>query len=54
MLPPFYADMPETLDEIQESERVYCEAYQRHPQVTQFRYFGKIMANIVFRRKTSN
>ena len=54
MLPPFYADMPETLDEIQESERVYCEAYEKHPLRTQLGYFGKIMKNIVIKRKTSN
>ena len=54
LLPPFYADMPETLDEIQESELRYCEAYEKHPLRTQLSYFGKIIGNIVFRRKTSN
>ena len=53
MFPPFYADMPETLDEIQESERIYCEAYQRHPLKTQLRYFWRIFVNIVFKRKKS-
>jgi len=27
LVPPFYADMPKTFDEICESERVYIEAY---------------------------
>lgn len=53
MLPPFYADMPETLDEIQESERLYCEAYEQHPFKTNWSYFWKIMVNIVFRQKKS-
>ena len=53
MLPPFYVDMPETLDEIQESERRYCEAYLQHPFRTDWKYFWKIIGNIVFRRKRS-
>ena len=53
LLPPFYVDMPETLDEIQESERRYCEAYLEHPFRTDWRYFWKIVGNIVFRHKRS-
>ena len=53
MLPPFYVDMPETLDEIQESERRYCEAYLKHPFRTDWKYFWKIVGNIVFKRKRS-
>lgn len=53
MLPPYYADMPETLDEIQESERRYCEEYEKHPFRTDWKYFWKIQANILFRRKRS-
>ena len=53
MLPPFYVDMPETLDEIQESERRYCEAYLEHPFRTDWKYFWKIVGNILFRRKRS-
>ena len=53
MLPPFYVDMPETLEEIQESERRYCEAYLKHPFRTDWKYFWKIFGNIVFRRKRS-
>ena len=53
MLPPFYVDMPETLEEIQESERRYCEAYLKHPFRTDWKYFWKIIGNIVFKRKRS-
>ena len=53
MLPPFYVDMPETLDEIQESERKYCEAYLEHPLRTDWKYFWKIIGNIVFHHKRS-
>lgn len=53
LLPPFYVDMPETLQEIQESEMRYLEAYEQHPLRTNWKYFWKIMGNIVFRRKRS-
>ena len=53
LLPPFYVDMPETLDEIQESERKYLEAYFEHPFRTDWKYFWKIMGNIVFKGKRS-
>ena len=53
MLPPFYyeAKTPETLDEVQESERRYLEAYLKKPFATDWRYFWGIIGNIVFKRK---
>lgn len=54
MLPPYYADMPETLQEIQESEMRYLEAYEKHPFRTNWKYFWRIVGNIVFRRKRSH
>ncbi len=53
LIPPFYADMPETLDEIMASETRYLEAYARHPFRTDFRYFWKAVNNIVIKRKRS-
>ncbi len=55
MLPPFYyeAKSPETLDEIQESERRYLEAYLKAPFRTDWRYFWGIVGNIIFKRKHS-
>lgn len=55
LLPPFYYDRktPETIDEIQASERRYLEAYLKHPFRTDWRYFWGIIGNIVFRRKRS-
>lgn len=55
LLPPFYADMPKTLDEIQASEMKYltlCEQYGCF--VTDNRYFWKILYNIVIKRARSN
>ena len=53
LLPPFYVDMPETLEEIQDSERRYLESYFAHPFRTDWKYFWKIAGNIVFRGKRS-
>lgn len=55
LLPPFYYEQhtPETLDEVQESERRYLEAYLKKPFATDWRYFWGIVGNILLRRKHS-
>lgn len=55
LLPPFYYERqtPETLDEVQESERRYLEAYLKAPFKTDWKYFWGIVGNILFRRKRS-
>ncbi len=54
LLPPFYADMPKTLDEIQASEMKYLTACeQRGTLPTDFIYFWKILFNITFRHARS-
>ncbi|MDF1549693.1 MAG: sugar transferase [Bacteroidales bacterium] len=53
LIPPFYADLPKTLDEIQESERKYLEAYIKHPFRTDWKYFWRAMKNIVFKNVRS-
>jgi len=54
LVPPFYADMPKTLEEIMASEMRYLEAYEKHPFKTDFRYFFKAMHNIFIKRARSN
>lgn len=54
LIPPYYADLPTGLEEIQESERAYLEAYQEKPFRTDVRYFGKICYNILFRGARSS
>lgn len=54
LVPPFYADMPEDLEEIQASELKYLNSYDKHPFFTDFRYFWKSMWNILFRKARSN
>ena len=53
LLPPFYVDMPETLDEIQESEMRYLVAYKEHPFRTDWRYFWRIVGKIIFKGERS-
>ncbi len=49
LVPPFYADMPKTFEEICTSERLYIEAYLNSPVKTQVSYFCRAFCNIVFR-----
>lgn len=53
LLPPFYADMPKTLDQIQESEKCYIKAYLKSPWKTDFIYFFRCVNNIIFKGKRS-
>lgn len=55
LLPPFYADMPKTLDEIQASEMKYLvECEKKGVFVTDAKYFWKILFNIIFKKARSN
>ncbi len=55
LLPPFYADMPKTLDEIQASEMRYLEMCERRGCfVTDNIYFWKILYNILIKRARSH
>ena len=56
LLPPFYYDekTPETLEEVQASEKRYIEAYHEHPVRTDWRYFWGTVGNILFKHKRSH
>lgn len=55
LLPPFYYERqtPNTIEEVQASERRYTEAYLEHPFLTDMKYFFGTIGNILFRGKTS-
>jgi hypothetical protein len=53
LIPPFYADLPVTLDQIQESELRYLSRYEKNPFLTDIRYFSRAFCNIVFRNARS-
>lgn len=56
LLPPLYfeTEQPNTLEEIQESERRYCEEYLKHPFRTDWKYFWGIVSNIILKHKHSH
>ena len=54
LVPPFYVDLPSTLEEIMESERKYLEAYEKAPFRTDVRYFFMAFYNIIVKRARSS
>jgi lipopolysaccharide/colanic/teichoic acid biosynthesis glycosyltransferase len=53
LIPPFYADMPKSLEEIQASEMKYLNAHAKHPFLTDWKYFWKALFNIIFKKARS-
>jgi len=53
LIPPFYVDLPEDLESLQESEKKYLEKYEKSPFKTDLQYFCKAWWNIVVRRVRS-
>ncbi|PXY02122.1 sugar transferase [Marinifilum breve] len=54
IVPPFYADLPETLEEIQDSEKRYIKSYLKSPLTTDLKYLYLAIKNILANRLTSN
>ena len=54
LLPPFYADLPNTIQEIELSEKRYLDAYEKNPIKTDLRYFFKALNNILIKHKRSS
>jgi len=54
LVPPFYVDMPVTLEEIMASEIKYLDAYEKHPFKTDVVYFFKAFYNILIKKARSN
>ncbi len=53
LVPPYYADLPKTLEEIEDSEHKYLESFEKNPFQTDWHYFWRAMYNIVFRKARS-
>ena len=53
LLPPFYADLPETIEEIELSEKRYLDFYEKNPIKTDVKYFFKALNNILIKHKRS-
>lgn len=54
LVPPFYVDLPKTLDEIMASEKKYMDAYDKNPILTDIRYFFMAFYNILIKKARSN
>jgi lipopolysaccharide/colanic/teichoic acid biosynthesis glycosyltransferase len=53
LVPPFYADMPKTLDDIIESEKRYIRSYLKSPIRTDINYFVQAFKNILIKKARS-
>jgi lipopolysaccharide/colanic/teichoic acid biosynthesis glycosyltransferase len=53
LIPPFYADLPKTMEEIIISERKYLDAFDKNSFKTDVTYFLKAFNNIVIKGKRS-
>lgn len=54
LIPPFYADLPNTFEEICNSERRYIKRFLKYPISTQLIYFWKSFVNIIIKGARSN
>lgn len=54
LIPPFYADLPVTLDDIMKSELRYLDLYQQKPFKTDLNYFLRAIKNILFKKGRTN
>ena len=54
LIPPYYADLPKSLEEIMESEKKYFQAFEKNPLKTDFHYLTKSIFNIVFKQARSS
>ena len=54
LMPPFYTDLPQTFDEIVESERRYIQEKLNKPLATDWKYLWTGVWNILFNRARSN
>tara|TARA_Y100001954_G_C15806499_1_gene602919 strand:- start:695 stop:1837 length:1143 start_codon:yes stop_codon:yes gene_type:complete len=48
-IPPYYVDLPTTMDEIMESERRYLDLYNKSPFLTDLKYFFIAFKNVLLK-----
>ena len=54
IFPPYYADLPSNFKELQNSEKKYLQEKLNNPVQTDFKYFFKIIFNIIFKNARSS
>jgi len=53
MIPPYYADLPQTVEDFFEAEEKYLNAYDKNPIRTDLKYFFKSLNNILIKGERS-
>jgi lipopolysaccharide/colanic/teichoic acid biosynthesis glycosyltransferase len=53
LVPPFYVDLPQTFEDIVDSERRYLDAYDKRPFRTDWVYFWRAVNNILLKKARS-
>jgi hypothetical protein len=53
LVPPYYADLPKTIEEIEDSEKRFLDSYDQKPFHTNWVYFWRAFYNIVFKHARS-
>jgi hypothetical protein len=53
LIPPLYADLPDSQEAFYASENSYLDAYAKSPRRTDMRYFFKAIYNIFIKRARS-
>lgn len=54
LIPPFYLDLPKTMEEIMASENRYLDQYEKNPLWTDIKYFFRIFYTIISKKASSN
>ncbi len=54
LIPPFYVDLPKTIEQIQASEMKYLIASEKNPVWTDIKYFSLALYNILIKKARSN
>lgn len=54
LIPPYYADLPKSIEEIIESEKKYLRSYEKHKYKTDIVYLYKALKNIFFKKARSS
>ncbi|MFO7446275.1 MAG: sugar transferase [Ignavibacteriaceae bacterium] len=53
LVPPYYADLPKSVEEMVLSELKYLDSYEKNPISTDWKYFWMAFYNIVFKKARS-
>jgi len=53
LIPPYYVDLPKTIEEIEASEKKYLDQFDNSPFKTDFKYFFAAVYNILFKKARS-